>query len=420
MAVARAAHHARNADRAALEQLLLDARARTLRLFAAYETALGPALRVPCQPELNLPLWELGHVGWFADWWITRNPDRERGAQADPDLPRTQPHQAARGAEADSFYNSSTVAHDRRWQLPLPNAAATRDHLEASLADTLALLQTAAEDDDGLYFFRLVLFHEDMHAEAAVYMAQSLGFDPGEILDAPEHRGAPGPQAATVPATRWVLGHDAPGFAFDNERSAHSVPMPAFEIDTEAVRWARFLPFVEQGGYRDRAFWSDAGWRWLTETGVGAPRYLRHSAEGWQQQRWGVWQPPDAQAAACYLTAFEAEAWCAWAGRRLPTEAEWECAAHTTPDWSWGEVWEWTASAFAPYPGFVAHPYVDYSRPWFDGRPVLKGASAATMLRMRHPKYRNYFTPERNDMMAGFRSAARHQPLTNSTATAVP
>ena len=405
-AAAHAAHHARNADRAALEQLLLDAHARTLRLFAAYEAALGPALRVPCQPELNLPLWELGHVGWFADWWIARNPERERGAQADPDLPRTQPHQAARGAPADSFYNASTVAHDRRWQLPLPDAATTREHLEASLADTLALLQTAAEDDDGLYFFRLALFHEDMHAEAAVYMAQTLGFDPGEMLDAPDHRGAPGPQAVTVPATQWALGHDGPGFAFDNERGAHTVPVPAFEIDTEAVRWTRFLPFVEQGGYRDRAFWSEAGWRWLTETGGRVPRYLRHSAEGWQQQRWGVWQPLDLQATACHLTAFEAEAWCAWVGRRLPTEAEWACAAHTAPDWSWGEVWEWTASPFAPFPGFVAHPYVDYSRPWFDGRPVLKGASAATVPRMRHPKYRNYFTPERNDVMAGFRSAA--------------
>ena len=403
---AHAAHHARNADRAALEQLLLDARARTLRVFAAYENALGPALRVPCQPELNLPLWELGHVGWFADWWIARNPDRQRGAQADPDLPRTQPHQAVRGAPADSFYNASTVAHDRRWQLALPDAAATRDHVEASLADTLALLQTAAEDDDGLYFFRLALFHEDMHAEAAIYMAQTLGFDPGEALTPPKRRCPSEPTAVAVPATHWVLGHDGPGFAFDNEHGAHTVSVPTFEIDTEAVRWARFLPFVAQGGYRNRAFWSEEGWRWVTQTGASAPRHLSHTPEGWRQQRWGVWQPLDLQAAACHLTAFEAEAWCAWAGRRLPTEAEWECAAHTTTDWSWGEVWEWTASAFAPFPGFVAHPYMDYSRPWFDGRPVLKGASVATVPRMRHPKYRNYFTPERNDVMAGFRSAA--------------
>jgi len=406
LAATDAAHQARNANRAALEQLLLEARARTMRLFAAYENALGPALRLPYLPELNLPLWELGHVGWFADWWIARNPQRERGAQANPDLARTQPRQAARGADADSFYNSSTVAHGRRWQLELPNAAATREHLQDSLADTLALLQTAAGDDDGLYFFRLALFHEDMHAEAAVYMAQTLGFDPGETLGAPERRGAPGAQAV-MPATPWVLGHDGPGFAFDNERGAHSAPMPAFEIDTEAVRWARFLPFVEQAGYRERAFWSEAGWRWVTQTGASVPRHLRRSDKGWQQQRWGVWQPLDPQAPACHLTSFEAEAWCAWAGRRLPLEAEWACAAHTAPDWCWGEVWEWTASPFAPFPGFVAHPYVDYSRPWFDGRPALKGASAATVPRMRHPQYRNYFTPERNDVMTGFRSAAR-------------
>jgi EgtB-related family protein len=107
---------------------------------------------------------------------------------------------------------------------------------------------------------------------------------------------------------------------------------------------------------------------------------------------------------ACHLTAFEAEAWCRWAGRRLPTEAEWELAAQRAKGFAWGEVWEWTSSPFAPYPGFVAHPYVDYSRPWFDGRPVLKGACPATVPRMRHPKYRNYFTHERNDIMSGFRS----------------
>ena len=255
-----------------MEQLLLDARARTLRVFAAYERALGPALRVPCQPELNLPLWELGHVGWFADWWIARNPDRQRGAHADPDLPRTQPHQAVRGAPADSFYNASTVPHDRRWQLALPGAAATRDHVGASLADTLALLQTAAEDDDGLYFFRLALFHEDMHAEAAIYMAQTLGFDPGEAWDPPKRRGPSESTAVAVPATQWVLGHNGPGFAFDNERGAHTVSVPALEIDTEAVRWARFLPFVAQGGYRKQAFWSEEGWRWVTQTGASAPR----------------------------------------------------------------------------------------------------------------------------------------------------
>mgnify|MGYP006188903463 FL=1 len=107
---------------------------------------------------------------------------------------------------------------------------------------------------------------------------------------------------------------------------------------------------------------------------------------------------------ARHLSATEAQAWCRWAGRRLPTEAEWEVAAHTAPGFAWGAVWEWTASAFEPFPGFKPHPYLDYSQPWFDGRPVLKGASSATHPRMRHPTYRNYFPAARTDIFAGFRS----------------
>ena len=115
----------------------------------------------------------------------------------------------------------------------------------------------------------------------------------------------------------------------------------------------------------------------------------------------------DAREAASHLTLHEAEAWCRWAGRRLPTEAEWECAACSAPDaFRWGDVWEWTGSQFEPFPGFEPHPYRDYSAPWFDGRPVLRGASHCTQPRMRHPRYRNFFTAARNDVPAGFRSCA--------------
>ncbi len=111
-----------------------------------------------------------------------------------------------------------------------------------------------------------------------------------------------------------------------------------------------------------------------------------------------------------HISAHEAQAWCRWAGRRLPTEAEWEtaalCAAADDQVFEWGEVWEWTSSPFAPYAGFVAHPYGDYSQPWFDGRPVLRGASFATAPHMKHPRYRNYFPADRDDLFAGFRSCA--------------
>lgn len=400
------AEQARCAGKAALALALTDARARTLALFDAYEAALGAGLRVPCTPELNLPLWELGHVGWFADWWLARNPERQRGLQANPHAARHPARQALRGLDVDSLFNSSTVAHDLRWALNLPCANELRTDLTESLQHTLALLEDAEETDTGLYFFRLALFHEDMHAEAAVYMAQNLGFDPGLGAGVASAGTANTPALHTlaVPATTWQLGRSGPGFAFDNELGAHPVAVDAFEIDARAVTWAQYLPFVESGSAAQRTFWSEAGWAWRSRTGAGVPRYLRRTDQGWEQLHHGQWQPLDLSATACHLSAFEAQAWCQWAGRRLPTEAEWEVAAHTLPGFAWGAVWEWTASAFAPFPGFTPHPYLDYSAPWFDGRPVLKGASPATVARMRHPKYRNYFTPERNDTVAGFRS----------------
>jgi ergothioneine biosynthesis protein EgtB len=400
---------ARTADRHALACHLCDARERTLALFAAGRAALGDSLVVPHSAELNPPLWELGHIGWFADWWIARNPQRGSGVRADPHALRLPARQTRRGVDADALYDSSRVAHALRWHLPLPDAQATMDDLAASLTDTLALLNEAPDTDQGLYFFRLALFHEDMHAEAGVYMAQTLGHDPFaedalHLPSAPALAAQATNRALTVPATDWSLGHTGPGFAFDNELHAHSLHVPTFQIDADPVTWARYLPFIEAGGYEQPQWWSEAGWDWRGAQDRQAPRYLRRSsAKGWECQRWGRWLPLDQNQAACHLSAHEADAWCAWAGRRLPSEAEWEVAAHTVPGFSWGRVWEWTATTFAPFPGFEPHPYVDYSLPWFDGRPVLKGASCATVPRMRHPKYRNYFERHRNDIMAGFR-----------------
>jgi gamma-glutamyl hercynylcysteine S-oxide synthase len=401
------AEKARCAGKSELAAALIDARERTLRLLDRYEAALGPDLRVPCTPELNLPLWELGHIGWFTDWWISRNPHRDLGIHADPDVLRRPARQATRGVDADALYNSSTVPHDQRWQLNLPDAATTRADLAASLEQTLTLLQETPASDTGLYFFRLALFHEDMHGEAAEYMAQTLRFDPRDTPHAAATTQAPRIlRSIAVPDAEWTLGYPGPGFAFDNELGTHQVSVRAFEIDAHAVTWAQYLPFVESGRYGQRGFWSEAGWAWRENAALQAPRYLRQTGSGWERLHHGLWQALDVQAAACHLTAFEAEAWCRWAGRRLPSEAEWELAACTQPGFQWGDVWEWTASPFAPFPDFKPHPYVDYSQPWFDGRPVLKGASPATALRMRHPKYRNYFPPERNDIVAGFRSVA--------------
>ena len=393
-----AAQDARQGHASALALALSASRRDTLATFAVFEQGL-PGLAVPQLAELNPPLWELGHIGWFADHWLARNPVRGQGAAADPDLPRSP----ARRADADALYDSSHVPHESRWTLPLPTPDATRADLAQQLADTLALLDSLgsrnasnASNASALYFFRLALLHEDMHHEAALYTAQHLGLP---VTD-PRWQAAPlpdPPAALDLSAAEWLLGGaadqsdhpDHPGFAFDNELGAHAVRLDGFSIDAQAVRWAEYLPAVDAGA-------------------APVPRYLKRNGRSWLQWRHGQWQALDLRQAACHLSQPEALAWCAWAGRRLPSEAEWERAAGSLgPAFRWGDVWEWTASAFAPYPGFVPHPYRDYSAPWFDGRPVLRGASFMTQPRMRHLRYRNYFPAQRNDIAAGFRSCAR-------------
>ncbi|MDP2679974.1 MAG: selenoneine synthase SenA [Rhodoferax sp.] len=404
------AQAARTADVQALAQHLRASRARTLALLEAYEAALGPLLPVPCTPQLNPPLWEVGHIAWFQEFWLMRNPQRRLGVQADPQAVRAP----SLLPQADALYNSSVVAHASRWHLPLPDLQATRAYLQATLDETVALLAVEATNDAALYFYRLALLHEDMHGEAAIYMAQALGIALTPALLCDQAARASGPvQSLKLEAGDWALGYTGSGFAFDNELGPHSVQLDAYAIDDQPVSWRRYLPFVAAGGYVDAQWWSCLGWQWL-QAGQGAavlaaPRYLRQVSQGqdgpvWAQCRFGQWQALDLDVPACHLSYFEAEAWCRWAGRKLPTEAQWERAAMTRPDFYWGEVWEWTASSFNPYPGFSAHPYLDYSAPWFGDRPVLRGASRATSARMVHPRYRNYFTPERNDIHAGFRT----------------
>ncbi len=386
----------RTADPAALAQALQRTRERTLGLMQAWQSAM-PDLSVPPSPGMNPPLWEWGHIAWFQEWWTVRNRQRHLGTRS-----------ASSGADfddsmlpdADALYNSSEVAHDSRWALPLPDLAGTQAYLAQVLQRSLGHLQAAlaagrGASDEALYFWRLVLQHEDMHNEASVYMAQGLGLDlPPALCWREPASGAEAGHETTrsrvgpiqVPAQVYTLGHAGPGFAFDNERQAHPQALANFEIDTAAVTWARYLPFV-------------------LATGHAQPPHVRCVDGTWQAQHFGQWQLLDLQAPAVYLNAHDAQTWCEWAGRRLPNEAEWECAAQQ-PGFEWGQVWEWTASDFAPYPGFEVHPYRDYSAPWWHGHRVLRGASAATSANVVDVRYRNFFVPERRDIFAGFRSVA--------------
>ena len=370
-----------------LARELQSTRHRTLALIRAWCEAL-PDLRVPQRPTLNLPLWEWGHVAWFQAWWIGRNQQRHLGLQAEPDHER----RPSRRPHADALYDSSHVAHASRWSLPLPDLASTMADLEHTLHETLEWLERDAARGGDLYFWHLVLRHEDMHNEASVYMAQALGLAMPEAAasgrtDLLARSGSR--RSVPVPAQDFRMGHHGPGFSFDNELGAHEVSLSAFEIDERMVNWGEYLAFVEA-------------------TQHAPPTHLQRIDDQWHQRKFGLWTRVDFNEPAEYLSAFDAQAWCEWAGRDLPTEAQWECAVVTgaIAPACWGQVWEWTSSPFQPYPGFVPHPYRDYSAPWFGTHRVLRGASRHTSGHIVSPRYRNFFLPERTDIPAGFRTVA--------------
>ena len=343
------------------------------------ERALAP----PYQRGINPPLWECAHAAWFAEWWCVRDAVNT----ADGHTVALRP---SLWNEADALFNSNVIAHEARWQLPQLTRERALGYMDATHDAVLAALAQANDDDRGLYPFRLSLFHEAMHLEAIAWCAQALAWpQPAWVLPLREW---PAASEQLVAASSMRVGYDGPGFSFDNERGVHEAVVGAFSIDRSPVTNAQFLAFVESGDFSAR-------------TGASHPRYWRHADGGWQQRCFDRWLPLDSRAPVMHVSAVEADAWCQWAGRRLPTEHEWEYAASNGLIGWGGAAWEWTATRFAPYPGFAPDRYREYSAPWFDGQHrVLRGGSHATLAIMHHVRYRNYFTAERNDVFAGFRS----------------
>jgi iron(II)-dependent oxidoreductase len=424
--------HCQPLTAAELTRLLTDARARTLALFAALT---DEQLVVPYLPILNPPLWEFGHAAWFQEHWALRH---LRG------LPPLI-------ARADALYDSARIPHDERWHLPLPGREGTLDYLARVLDGVLGLLQRGQPDAQATYFHLLALFHEDMHAEACVYTRQTLGYPPSPTFGAAA-LPTPGPWPGDVDVPGGVLqlgATRAAPFVFDNEKWAHPVTVAPFRLARAPVTNGDFARFVEDGGYTRRELWGEAGWAWREQEGATCPLYWRRGPDGWERRSYDRSVPLGEHLPVIYVSWYEAEAYCRWAGRRLPTEAEWECAASVGPDgvkrrYPWGDepptagranldlrhaepvavnafsagdsacgcrqllgnVWEWTADDFLPYPGFSPDPYKEYSAPWFGTHKVLRGGAFATRGRMVNNVYRNFYTPQRRDVLAGFRTCS--------------
>ncbi len=244
-----------------------------------------------------------------------------------------------------------------------------------------------------------------MHGEAFAWLRATLGYAAPAGVALPQLAAAP---AIAVPAAQVRIGWPASrrGFAFDNELPEHPVPLAAFEIDAAPVTAGQYLRFVEAGGYDDPDFWPGDAGRWRAAHARSHPARWRRQPQ-WQTRWFDRWLPLAPDQPAIHLSAWEAEAYARWAGRRLPSAAEWEHAAASQPAFAWGHgVWEWTASTFAPYAGFAAGPYRDYSAPWFGDHRELRGGAFATHARLHDLRYRNFFQPDRNDVFAGFRTAA--------------
>ena len=367
----------RHADRELLSLALMQSRNRTLAWLAALE-------RFDAARHLA------GGAGWWQERWIGRNVQRLRGDAAD----RTHAPLASIEPQADAWWGGGEVVSG-------PDPATLRAYLEATLEATLELLAASADDDAALHWFRAALFEEDALVLRFAAVAQREGVDVSKLLG--ERVRRPLRPALWFAAQRWLLGSARGGFVPEAEQWAHEEAVPEFEIDAQAISWQQFAEFVEDGGYDEPRWWSEQGAAWLAADGRRTPCDVEQLRHGVLLRRFGRLVRAPAGEAVAGLAWHEADAWCCWAGRRLPTELEWELAASrgASRGFVWGEVPEWTAGRARAWPGgpAVAAATQRVQR-------VQRGVAWFEPRRLAHPKARRFAAADDDAGFAGFRSCA--------------
>ncbi|NUT14720.1 MAG: ergothioneine biosynthesis protein EgtB [Cupriavidus sp.] len=395
----------RRLPREGLAQALVDTRSRTLAWLAPFGQTRR-AWDVPRQYDADPPLWTLGHVAWHAEWWCLRGVRQlDRGG-----VPVPVASEPSLLDGADEWFDPDRIGPDERWEIALPDVAVVKRYAAEVLDGVLRRIALLPDDADlTLYPFRRALLHEDAQGEAVAALLQALGMAPAEAAGAAPAAAAGHGGTLHFPGGRFTLGwSDADGFAWPDELPPQPTYVPAFEIDMALVSNAQFLEFVEDGGYEHPAWWSSAGRQWLMTQERSAPRYWsRHpESRAWMLERFGTLRTLNPDEAVRHVTLYEAQAWCIWAGRRLPAEAEWELAATQNRGLQWGALREWTATPYEPYAGFVASPSDGDMVGRFGTHQAVRGVSFASPARLRHVRARWARLPEDDLSFIGFRTCA--------------
>lgn len=452
-----------------LQTLLRQTRQRILALVDGLTDAHR---EIPYHPGINPPVWELGHSAFFYEWFLLH--------QRDGRLTRA-PH-------LDDVWDSFQLVHTDRWSPDLfPGYAQTRAYSEYVHEQILERLERLPLTPEDLYLYRYAIYHQHMHIESMIWARQTLGYLPpegsqwsiapggaqGSVIEAGgEGRTSDRTSDIGVPAGDYWIGLNptpedfaTTGFGFDNEKPGHARRLPAFAIARDLVSCGEFLAFVEDGGYERPEFWSRGGRRWLRQPRLEPgerqarfgtlprhPRYWRPNEGGWEVRFFDRWLPLHPHKPVLHVSYWEAEAYCAWAGRRLPTEFEWEVAAlgrrspvegallppglepgieangcgfadldarylgqaavSALPETDSvfgcrqmiGTCWEWTASQFFPYDGFTMDMYPFMSTLQFGDHKTTRGGSGATSSCLIRGTYRQAYHPDRDDVFVGFRT----------------
>jgi iron(II)-dependent oxidoreductase len=420
-----------------IADLLTEARERTLLLISVLS---DEELHQQHDPLMSPIIWDVGHIAHFEELWLTQNLDGP-----------------IEFSEMPGLYNPFEHPRATRASLALPTLAEMMGRLREIRGRVLDRLNIVQFDDanpllrEG-YVYNMVLQHEYQHNETIL---QTLQLKKGEPYHAPRRvtfapRPVAWPEMVSFGGGRVSIGTQDRTAAYDNERPQHSIELPPFQIDRYPVANGQYLEFIQGNGYERKEFWSEGGRRWLAESGAVTPKYWSRAGDGWITRAMDVERPLDPTRPVCHVCYYEAEAFAAWAGKRLPTEFEWEVAASWNPStmraqgFPWGDspadaqsanidqlafdtapigtfdrnvsplgcygmigdVWEWTSSDLGPYPGFQSFPYKEYSEEFFGpDYKVLRGGSWATRPGAIRATFRNWDYPIRRQIFSGFRCA---------------